>query len=139
MDDEHASARPRAGPVLDRVITVEQPADVGGADTAPTPTELFVASLTSCVAYYARRYLARYGISTDGLGITTRYEIGSHPARVRQLRIGIRLAYPLTGVTPSSRWRRTAPCMTASTSRHQCRSPLNPAMLHRLRPRSALA
>jgi len=45
MADEDASARPRAGPVLDRVLPVDQPADVGGADTAPTPTERFVASL----------------------------------------------------------------------------------------------
>jgi hypothetical protein len=34
-------------------ITVDQPADVGGADTAPTPTELFVASLAGCVGFYA--------------------------------------------------------------------------------------
>jgi putative redox protein len=38
-------------------IVVDQPVDAGGQDTAPTPTELFVASLAGCVAFYARRYL----------------------------------------------------------------------------------
>ena len=43
-------------------IDVDQPVGDGGEDTAPTPTELFVAGLASCVAFYARRYLARHGL-----------------------------------------------------------------------------
>jgi hypothetical protein len=45
--------------VRDHMLTVDQPLADGGEDTAPTPTELLVASLASCVAFYARRYLAR--------------------------------------------------------------------------------
>ena len=37
-------------------ITVDQPADAGGTDKAATPTELFVASLAACVAFYAGRH-----------------------------------------------------------------------------------
>jgi putative redox protein len=33
------------------VVNVDQPAYAGGTDTAPTPTELFVAGLASCVAF----------------------------------------------------------------------------------------
>jgi organic hydroperoxide reductase OsmC/OhrA len=32
-------------------IHVDQPIDAGGEDTAPTPTELFIAGLASCVAF----------------------------------------------------------------------------------------
>jgi putative redox protein len=42
-------------------VTVDQPAALGGDDGAPTPTELFVASLATCVAFYAGRYLTRHG------------------------------------------------------------------------------
>ena len=42
-------------------IVVDQPADAGGDDSAPTPVELFVASLATCVAYYAGRYLTQPG------------------------------------------------------------------------------
>ena len=34
---------------------------------AATPTELLVASLASCVAYYAGRYLARHDLDRGGL------------------------------------------------------------------------
>jgi putative redox protein len=44
--------------VRGHVISVDQPVEDGGDDTAPTPTELFIASLAACVAFYARRYLA---------------------------------------------------------------------------------
>jgi len=36
-------------------LTVDQPVGDGGTDTAPTSTELFVAGLASCVAFYDRR------------------------------------------------------------------------------------
>src|SRR5450759_146811 len=45
------------------VVRVDQPVKDGGEDTAPTPTELFIASLASCVAFYARACL-RLGRST---------------------------------------------------------------------------
>ena len=37
--------------VRGNTLTVDQPADAGGEDTAPTPTELLVASLASCNAF----------------------------------------------------------------------------------------
>lgn len=63
-------------------LTVDQPVDAGGEDTAPTPTELFVAGLASCVGFYARRYLARHDLPTEGLAVEVAYEMGSRPARV---------------------------------------------------------
>jgi LmbE family N-acetylglucosaminyl deacetylase/uncharacterized OsmC-like protein len=68
--------------VRGHVITVDQPVKDGGDDTAPTPTELFIASLASCVAFYARRYLARHHLPTEGLAVETTFEMGSRPARV---------------------------------------------------------
>ena len=50
-------------------VVVDQPADAGGQDSAPTPTELFVASLAACVAFYAGRFLTRHGYSRDGLAV----------------------------------------------------------------------
>ncbi len=75
--------------VRGHTITVDQPAEAGGDDSAPTPTELFVASLASCVAFYARRYLARHGIDADGLEVTTDFTMASRPARVGEIRIAI--------------------------------------------------
>lgn len=72
-------------------ITVDQPVDVGGEDVGPTPTELFVAGLASCVAFYARRYLRRHKLDATGLVVETSYRMGTRPARVASVDISIRL------------------------------------------------
>ena len=68
-------------------MLVDQPLDVGGADTAPTPTELFIAGLAGCVAFYARRYAARHDIPPDGLAVVVSYELCGRPARVSRISI----------------------------------------------------
>jgi uncharacterized OsmC-like protein len=77
--------------VRGHVIAVDQPIVDGGTDTAPTPTELFVAGLTSCVAFYARRYLARHDLPDEGLTVTGRFEMAAKPARVADIDIEITL------------------------------------------------
>jgi putative redox protein len=77
--------------VRDHTVIVDQPIADGGADAAPTPTELFIASLAACIAFYARRYLARHQLPTAGLRVETRYAMANRPARVADITIEIRL------------------------------------------------
>lgn len=86
--------------VRGHTLTVDQPTDAGGEDTAPTPTELLVASLASCIAFYVRRYLARHGLPTHGLGVDASFEMGARPARVSA--VDVRLHLP-DGVPESRR------------------------------------
>jgi putative redox protein len=72
-------------------VIVDQPVADGGTDAGPTPTELFVASLAGCVAFYARRYLARHGLPEQGLSVTAGYTMASRPARVGEVRVSVRL------------------------------------------------
>jgi len=82
-------------------LVVDQPADVGGQDSAPTPTELFVASLASCVAFYAGRFLTRHGYSRDGLAVSAEYEMASdRPARVSSISLRVRVP---AGLPPQRR------------------------------------
>ena len=78
--------------VRGHVVRVDQPVKDRGEDTAPTPTELFIASLASCVGFYARRYLARHNLPTDGLAVEATFAMGSKPARVAG--IDVRLVVP---------------------------------------------
>lgn len=81
-------------------LLTDQPATAGGMDTAMTPTELLVASLSSCVAFYAGRYLARHGLNRDGLHITATFTAATNrPARVA----GVRLAIQVPGGIPPAR------------------------------------
>lgn len=69
-------------------LRVDQPAEAGGTDTAPTPTELFAASLATCVAFYAGRYLDRHGLPRAGLAVRTEFTMATdRPARVTSLRL----------------------------------------------------
>lgn len=71
-------------------VLADQPADAGGQDTAPTPTELFVASLATCVAFYAGRYLTRHGYSRDGLAVSAGFDMATdRPARVSRVRLTV--------------------------------------------------
>ena len=82
-------------------LVVDQPADAGGQDSAPTPTELFLASLATCVAFYAGRFLTRHGYSRDALAVSVGYEMATdRPARVG----GIRLTVRVPAGVPPQRW-----------------------------------
>lgn len=86
--------------IRDHRLRVDQPVADGGQDTAPTPTELFVSSLAACVAFYARRYLARHGLPTNGLRAEADYDFAERPTRVGG--ITVRLSVP-DGV-PGDKW-----------------------------------
>ncbi|ABD13811.1 osmotically inducible protein OsmC [Frankia sp. KB5] len=74
-------------------MLVDQPLRHGGDDIAATPTELFVASLASCVAFYAGRYLTRHGVCRDGLRVAAEFDMATdRPARVAAVRL--RIAVP---------------------------------------------
>lgn len=81
-------------------VQVDQPVADGGEDSGPTPTELFVASLAGCVGFYARRYLARHDLPTEGLGVEARYTMANRPARVAAIEVTIELP---TAVPEASR------------------------------------
>jgi uncharacterized OsmC-like protein len=75
-------------------LTVDQP-DTG--DAGPTPTDLFVASLASCVAHYAGRFFARHGVDPDGFTVDAAFSMAEdRPARVGRIDLRLRLprAFP---------------------------------------------
>lgn len=99
-------------------VLVDQP--VGptgdGTDTGPTPTELFVASVAGCAAYYGRTYLATRGLP-DGVDVVARWDYGSKPDRVTR----IRLLVDAPGVPPEKRdvfQRVVEGCLVHNTLMH---------------------
>jgi putative redox protein len=71
-------------------MLTDQPVADGGSDAAATPTELLVASLASCVAFYAGRYLLRHGLDRAGLAVTAEFEMAAdRPTRVGAVRLRI--------------------------------------------------
>ncbi|GAA4039106.1 OsmC family protein [Nonomuraea soli] len=66
--------------IRDHVVRTDQPR----LDSGPTPVELFVGALASCVALYAVRYLRRRQLPS-GLSVTARYEMADNPQRVGRI------------------------------------------------------
>ena len=71
---------------------VDQPIEEGGADTAPTPTEMFVAGLASCIAFYGGRFLRRHELSAEGFAVTCDFAFATdRPARVADVDLRVTL------------------------------------------------
>ncbi|MCX4673001.1 OsmC family protein [Streptomyces sp. NBC_01381] len=88
LDVTHVDGDVYAVEVRGHRLLVDQPEEAGGTDTAPTPVELFAASLATCVAFYAGRYLHRHGLDRAGLRVRTEFTMAAdRPARVTSVRV----------------------------------------------------
>lgn len=54
------------------LIMTDQPAKLGGDDSAPAPYDLFLASIGTCAGFYVQSYCENKGIDTSGIQITLR-------------------------------------------------------------------
>ncbi|HUR14614.1 MAG TPA: OsmC family protein [Mycobacteriales bacterium] len=72
-------------------VRIDQPVDDHGSDTGPTPVELLVGALGSCVAHYARRYLRRHELPQEGLRVDASWESATSPSRVGTITLVITL------------------------------------------------
>ncbi|HKT35194.1 MAG TPA: OsmC family protein [Nitrospira sp.] len=80
---------------MHRLVT-DQPVADGGKDAGPSPVELFVGSLASCVAYFVGRFCARHEISREGLSVEAEWAMAENPHRVGRVDLAIRLPHRLT-------------------------------------------
>lgn len=55
--------------VLDGAFTIrtDQPMGAGGEGTAPSPYQLFLASIAACAGFYVKRYCQTRGLSEEGI------------------------------------------------------------------------
>ena len=86
---EHESGDRFRLSVRQHTLHLDQPEVDGGEDTAPTPTELFIASLAACVGFYVHRFLSRHGHQVDGLAVTSEVEYATRPYRVSRISLGV--------------------------------------------------
>ena len=70
-------------------LQIDVPASMGGTDRGPTPPEVFVASLGSCVAALVANYLDKAKLDTEGLSVDVTYEKAADPTRLVGLKISI--------------------------------------------------
>jgi putative redox protein len=72
-------------------MKTDQPVSSGGAGSAPSPFDLFLASLATCAGYYVLAFCQGREISTAGLGLSMRTERDPAGKMIRRIFIDISL------------------------------------------------
>ncbi len=99
-------------------LVTDQPAHDGGDDVGPTPTELFVAGLAACVAFYAGRFLRRHVDPSVPFSVACAYEMSvDRPARVTSVRLTVDLPTPLADDVRDGLLRAAEHCTVHNTLR----------------------
>lgn len=72
-------------------IRTDQPAAAGGAGSAPSPFDLFLASIGTCAGFYALRFCQERSLPTEGLGMTMSWERSPETKLISRIRVELRL------------------------------------------------
>lgn len=75
--------------VGDHPVRSDLPATMGGTGAQPSPTDLFVASLGSCVASFVLFHCKRTGLDVRGMHVGVEYNQRSAPGKLGTLRVMI--------------------------------------------------
>jgi putative redox protein len=57
----------------DYIVTTDQPVADGGSGSAPSPFELFLASIGTCTGYYVLSFCQKNNIPTEKMKLTARF------------------------------------------------------------------
>ena len=75
----------------DHIVRTDQPTENGGSDTAPSPSDLFLASIVACVGYYVLDFCMERKIPMDGAGVTMRTSNNEKTRMMDRITIEIKL------------------------------------------------
>ncbi|NOK59030.1 MAG: osmotically inducible protein OsmC [Chloroflexi bacterium AL-W] len=73
------------------VVATDQPVNGGGADSAASPFDVFLAALGTCTGIYALNFCRQRNISTEGLRMTQHMDTDSETGMVRAITLEIHL------------------------------------------------
>jgi putative redox protein len=100
-------------------ITLDQPIEDGGSDAGMTPVEAFIASLGSCIAYFAVMFCQRRKISADSLHVELDWEWAEDPHRIGSIKVDVSLPAKLDEAQRAGLLRMVKGCTVHNTIRNQ--------------------
>ena len=96
-------------------ILCDQPQDNGGEDSGMTPTELLLASLGSCAAFYAVQYLKTRKLADSGVEVSVTADKLTQPARLGNFHIQVLCPVALTDEQTEALMRSVHHCLVHNT------------------------
>lgn len=101
------------------MILGDQPLDAGGADQGMAPPEWFLASLGSCIGFYAVKYLQARQLDSSGLQIQVSAEKAEDaPARLQSIEVSIEYPHSLEDRHLQGLHRAADACLIHNTLVH---------------------
>lgn len=73
------------------VLRTDQPVNYGGGNSAPTPFDLFLASIGTCAGIYVKSFCDKRGISTENIRIIQTVDYDNETGLPSNIRIDIQL------------------------------------------------
>ena len=98
-------------------VLVDQPPPASG-DAGPTPTELFVASLAACAAFYARRFLARHGLPDGALAVRSTFAWAPDHSRLSAIELRVEIPEGVPEELEPALLRAVERCTVHESIRH---------------------
>jgi putative redox protein len=74
-------------------LLIDVPAGMGGSDRGPTPPELLIASLGSCVAAFVADYCGRAGIDAQDMSVDVSFDKVEDPTRLVNIKVTVHLPH----------------------------------------------
>jgi len=98
-------------------LTIDIPPENNGKDRGPTPPQLFIASLSSCIAVFVASYCNNVGINAEGLSVTLAYDKLTKPSCLGNLKAVIRIPEGDVGKKEKAVMRAAELCLIQETIR----------------------
>ena len=115
IDGKKFSARNRTHAVI-----IDQPKENGGGDEGPTPPELFVDSLGSCIGVYVLAFCRNTGLNPEGMKIILEWEkANDKPVRIKSINTRIELPSADVGARKAALLKVAESCLIHKTIKHQ--------------------
>jgi len=72
-------------------LIIDVPDSMGGTDRGPTPPQVFVASLGSCIAAFVAHYCNNVGLDTTDMSVDVSFEKVEDPTRLTDVVVDVNL------------------------------------------------
>ncbi|WXG44848.1 MAG: OsmC family protein [Promethearchaeati archaeon SRVP18_Atabeyarchaeia-1] len=96
-------------------VIIDQPEEDGGSDAGMSPIELFVASLGSCIGYFASVFCRRRKIAAGGLKVDLSWGWSENPHRIGSIEARITLPAKLAQKERAGLLRMVEECTVHNT------------------------
>jgi len=102
-------------------VVIDLPKDFGGGDEGPTPPELFIDALGSCIGVYVVGYCKSTGLDTEGLTIKIDWEkeLKEKPYYIKKIDVKIDLPNAEIGPRKEALLNIAYSCLIHQTIKNQ--------------------